>query len=131
MGDILDLPYGTDSKTYPIWPIKPGHQSTCVVRRIGAAVPKAPVWVTVPIVVHFDSTSNSWKNELVTFMVKLWHGQRFRISDIYVGIPPVTSGFPSPIPSIVDIWCFFVVSLNKMLNTQLVVGDLWSYASSL
>ena len=31
-------------------------------------------------------------------------------------LPPVTSGFPSQRDSNMDLWCFFVVSLNKLLN---------------
>ena len=34
----------------------------------------------------------------------------------YVGNPPVSGGFPSQRISKADLWCFFVVNLNKLLN---------------
>ena len=43
----------------------------------------------------------------------------FVLLSLCVGNPPVTNGFPSQRDSNVDLWCFFIVSLNKLMKRSI------------
>ena len=44
----------------------------------------------------------------------------FQLLSLCDGKPPVTGGFPAQKDSDMDLWCYFVVSLNKLLNKHLI-----------
>ena len=63
------------------------------------------------------------KSRHSTDMITSGHENALRITKHLCRELPVNSGFPSQRTINADLWCFFVLSLNKLLNKQLICQD--------
>ena len=57
--------------------------------------------------VAWQHLSHLWRHQMETFFAPM---------SLFAGNPPVIGGFPSERDNNADLWSFFVVSLNKLLN---------------
>ena len=56
----------------------------------------------------------------IEHMMMLWHGNAFHITGPLCGEPPVTGGSPRKGPVMWTFDDFFVISLKKLMNKQLI-----------